>query len=192
MPFSKPVNRQLLHTRKIECTGYHREDGLWDIEAYLIDTKTYSFPNKFRGGIQAGESLHGLGLRLTLDDNFVIQDAQAIIDASPFAVCPAITPRFALLKGLQIKTGWNRHVKTLLGDVKGCTHLVELLAPLATTAFQTIYGATKEKREEEMSANPEKKPALLDTCHALSCDGEVVKTFFPRFYTGQTTDKQNN
>ncbi|ALG67442.1 DUF2889 domain-containing protein [Beggiatoa leptomitoformis] len=186
-----PVTRQLLHTRRIECCGYHREDGLWDIEAYLIDTKSYSFPNKFRDSIQAGEPLHALGLRLTLDDNLLIHEATAIIDASPFAVCPEITPRFALLKGLQIATGWNRKVKNLLGDIKGCTHLVELLAPLATTAYQTIYGATKEKREQEMAEHPDKKPALLDSCHALDCNGVVVKTFFPRFYTGATDKYQD-
>ena len=57
MPLSAPVPRQLLHRRIVQCTGYRREDGLWDIEGQLVDTKAYSFPNEDRGGvIQAGDS----------------------------------------------------------------------------------------------------------------------------------------
>jgi hypothetical protein len=31
MPLSDPAPRQLAHTRAIECKGYERADGLWDI-----------------------------------------------------------------------------------------------------------------------------------------------------------------
>jgi hypothetical protein len=41
MPLSHPVSRKLLHTRAIECHGYERDDGFWDIEAHLVDTKTH-------------------------------------------------------------------------------------------------------------------------------------------------------
>src|SRR3970282_2145791 len=40
MPLPNPAPRRLMHTRAIECTGYERDDGLWDIEAHLTDTKT--------------------------------------------------------------------------------------------------------------------------------------------------------
>ena len=55
MPLPAPAPRQLLHKRVVQCWGYRREDGLWDIEGRLVDTKTYPFPNEDRGGaIQAG------------------------------------------------------------------------------------------------------------------------------------------
>ncbi len=41
MPLSAPAPRQLMHNRAIECRGYQREDGMWDIEGHLVDTKTY-------------------------------------------------------------------------------------------------------------------------------------------------------
>ena len=41
MPLSTPAPRQLMHNRAIECRGYQREDGRWDIEGHLVDTKTY-------------------------------------------------------------------------------------------------------------------------------------------------------
>ena len=40
MPLTNPAPRKLMHTRAIDCKGYERADGLWDIEAHLVDTKT--------------------------------------------------------------------------------------------------------------------------------------------------------
>jgi hypothetical protein len=40
MDLSPPVARKLLHVRSVECRGYLREDGLWDIEGSLKDVKT--------------------------------------------------------------------------------------------------------------------------------------------------------
>ena len=35
MPLSPPVGRQHLHTRRITCQGFYRDDGLWDIEGRI-------------------------------------------------------------------------------------------------------------------------------------------------------------
>ena len=58
MALSRPARREHIHSRDIRCRGFRREDGLWDIEATLEDTKTYSFANRDRGGIAAGEPIH--------------------------------------------------------------------------------------------------------------------------------------
>ena len=55
---AEPSGRASIHSRDIRCCGFRREDGLWDIEATLEDTKTYSFANQDRGGIAAGEPIH--------------------------------------------------------------------------------------------------------------------------------------
>ena len=44
MPLSQPtVARKPMHNRSIQVHSFEREDGLWDIEAELIDTKSYDF-----------------------------------------------------------------------------------------------------------------------------------------------------
>ena len=42
-------------------------------------------------------------------------------------------------EGLRVGPGWRRAVRARLGGVQGCTHPVELLGPLATTAYQTVH-----------------------------------------------------
>ena len=87
MPLSKPQPRKHLHTRKIQCRGYKRDDGLWDIEGRIVDEKTYSFDNTDRGGVAAGEAVHHMEIRLTLDDDLVIKKAEASTEAAPYGIC---------------------------------------------------------------------------------------------------------
>lgn len=181
MPLPEPAPRAPIHTRRVECRGYRREDGLWDIEGALVDIKAYTFTNSFRGDIRPGEPLHAMQIRLTIDDELVIRDVVAVTDAAPYAVCPAIAPAFAKLVGLRIGGGWRKEVLARLGGVQGCTHLVELLWPMATAAYQTVYPILARERP---AAAETRAPAHLDTCHALARDGEIVRREHPRWYTG--------
>jgi hypothetical protein len=171
-----------MHTRQIRCQGFARADGLWDIEGHLVDTKPYDMPNADRpnGKIAAGEHLHEMWIRLTLDTELWVRAVEVVTDFGPYAVCPSIAPNFQRLVGERIKAGWTQRTRELLGGVQGCTHLVELLGPLATTAFQTIY-PVRVKRDSTPSAH---KPALIDTCHAYRSDGPLVKHKWPEHYTG--------
>jgi hypothetical protein len=180
MSLSPPVPRDPIHVRRIDCRGYRRSDGLWDIEGHSTDTKSYGFVNSFRGEIAPGEPIHDMWLRLTLENEPTVIRAEAVTAAGPFAICPAITPAFIRLEGLKIGPGWRRTVQARLGGVQGCTHLVELLGPLATTAYQTIH-AWRARHEPQVATD--RPPSLLDSCHALARDGEVVRTHFPRWYT---------
>ncbi len=176
MPLSAPAAREKLHTRSIVIEGFRREDGLFDIEASLDDTKTYAFANEDRGEIRPGEKLHGMLLRLTIDEDMVVVACEADTEFGPYTVCPAIAPNFARLAGLRIGPGWNRKVKEVVGGVKGCTHLVELLGPMATVAFQTLVVLRRKKTQA-----PSGPPAMLDTCHAYAADGPLVARRWPDY-----------
>ncbi len=182
MPLSPPAAREHLHTREIEMRGFRRADGRWDIEGHLTDVKTYGFGNEWRGEIGPGTPIHDMWIRLTLDDALTVREIEVTTDASPFRICPEVAPNFAAVTGMTIGPGWNRRVKEALGGRQGCTHLVELLGAMATVAIQTQV-RDREKRVEA-AGTPAKRPRFLDSCYALSSDGEVTKRFWPAFYTG--------
>lgn len=188
MPLSAPAPRRLLHNRTVQCWGYHREDGLWDIEGRMVDTKTYAFPNEDRGGsLQPGDPLHDMTIRLTVDSQFRIHDIEACIDGSPFSLCPAIVDRYRKLIGVTIGPGWSLKLRELLAGINGCTHMTELLGPVATTMFQTVYG---KHYDEEDAKPPEERmaPPVLNTCHALDSASPIVKKRWPHVYTGPDND----
>ena len=90
MPLTPHQPRKPIHTRAIECKGYQRDDGLWDIEAHLVDTKTYDFANRDRGDIKAGEPLHEMWLRLTLDLDLKVHDSASYLGTTPDIAWPEI------------------------------------------------------------------------------------------------------
>ncbi|MGH7043792.1 MAG: DUF2889 domain-containing protein [Acetobacteraceae bacterium] len=196
MPLSPSAPREPLHTRSIVLHGYRRTDGLYDIEAQLTDTKTYSFPNENRGMIEAGEPLHGMWMRLTVDEDMRIITAEAATDYAPYAICPQAAPNFARLEGLVIGSGFLKSAAARVGGTVGCTHLRELLQQMATTAFQTIQparaqrevarepGADGEKLDARISQHFGGAPKILNTCLAYSSDGPIVRQRWPHLYTG--------
>ena len=84
MPLTTAATRRLAHTRVVTCHGYQRDDGLWDIEGRIVDTKPYRFRNRDRGGwIEADEALHDMSIRLTINLELEVIEVDAVIDHSP-------------------------------------------------------------------------------------------------------------
>lgn len=190
MPLSTPAPREHLHTRSITYQGYKREDGLWDIEGHLIDTKSYVLKNAWRNQIAVGEPLHEMLIRVTIDDGFEIKDIEAVTDNSPFEICPNITSNYKSLIGVLMGAGWRRIIRQKVGGVAGCTHITELLFPMATVAIQTLmpFKPTIDKNKQSSSSDDKpKRPFVLNTCHAWSTDSSVVKQHEPDFYTGPSS-----
>ncbi|MBI3516499.1 MAG: DUF2889 domain-containing protein [Proteobacteria bacterium] len=188
MALPAPTAREAFHRRRIEVDGFRRDDGLWDIEAHMTDVKTYAFDNDWRGEIRSGEPLHDMWLRVTIDDDLAVRDIVAVAAAHPFRACPQVTGNFRRLIGVSLGAGWRKRVRELLGGVEGCTHLVDLLDPVATVAFQTLRSerarALMAPRPKSAADQPRRRPAVIDTCHAMRADGPVVQQFWPAFYTG--------
>jgi hypothetical protein len=181
VPLSEPAARTPMHTRRIVLQGYQREDGLFDIDAELTDTKFNGFANDDRGFIPPGEPLHGMFMRMTVNEDLLITGFEAATDYAPYAICPEVTPNFARLVGLRIGRGFLRAATERVGGTHGCTHLRELLQQIATVAFQTVYPVRAERASK---AGRDTEPALLNTCYAYGSDSPVVQRRWPERYTG--------
>ena len=181
MPLSVASQRKPLHKRRLTFQAYQRDDGLFDIEGHLIDSKSYDIVNADRGGVIAtGEALHEMLVRVTIDDTMLIHHAEASTEWAPFHYCKSANHSFSRLVGETIGKGWNRKVRSLLGSTEGCTHIYEMLGQLATTAFQAV----SFKSANHQDTTSKHKPAILDTCYALASTSPVVAREWPEHYTG--------
>ena len=108
---SNPAPRQHLHTRRIHCEGFQRGDGLWDIEACLIDTKQRAYNNPERGDIPPGEPIHEMYIRVTIDLDMEIHDVESTTPYTPFATCLGASPNMKKLIGLKIGAGWLKEAR---------------------------------------------------------------------------------
>jgi hypothetical protein len=182
MPLPIPqVERELTHTRRVRYEGYKRADGHWDIEAHLTDVKNHDF-NLRTGVRRAGQAVHGMWVRITIDRSFEVLEAIASADAVPYpGGCEQAPAHYHKLVGLNLLKDFRKNVVQRLGGVKGCTHITELLYGMPTAAIQTFAGEVKEDRADG------KRPFQLDQCIALETSGETVRKWYPAWYKKEKT-----
>jgi hypothetical protein len=114
---------------------------------------------------------------LVVDADLCVHDASAKMPATPYGDCQGAAHTLAPLKGLRMGGGWNKRVRELLGGAASCTHIVELMGPMATTAFQGLapqYLTTINRPESEAL-----RQAKVDSCYSYAGHREVVKRLWP-------------
>ena len=188
MPLPSPTtSRAPRHTRSIVAQAFERDDGLWDIDARITDVKT-RLVEIASGPRPAGEFIHDLSLRITVDTQFNIVDAIAVSDAVPyFGFCEAIGPAYKKLVGLNLMKGFRQAVKERLAGVEGCTHLTELAGVLPTATIQAFAGDVLPTRDGVVDDTGAHPPFQLDRCHSLRRDGPAVAKYYPRWVVKPAT-----
>ena len=179
MPLSQAGEREMIHTRTIDIRAYRRDDELFDIEGHILDVKPFTH-HMLDSHRSAGEPVHDMWLRLTIDKAMVVQSAEAKLDVGAHFICHRVEPNFADLAGLKIGPGWNRAVRERVGHDRGCTHLVEMLAQMATAAFQAMWSEREPDGEVHRRAEDRVLPkGLLNSCFTYRGDSPFVREYFP-------------
>jgi hypothetical protein len=172
MPLATPTARREVHHRSIDMHAFARDDGLFDVEARLIDRKPFDYvrPSSAKA-VPAGEPLHDLWVRVTLDDSFTVRSIDASSDVTPWTLCREAEATLQVLVGERVARGWSSKVKERLRGAAGCTHLMEMLITMGTTALQGIRGSDPSRR---LTAE-----GKIDTCYAYGRQRSVVKMLWP-------------
>ncbi|MFD1709751.1 DUF2889 domain-containing protein [Ottowia sp. GY511] len=177
MPLSPPAPRAHLHNRDVSFRGYQRDDGLWDIEAELRDAKTMAFTIPGERTRAAGEPIHGMRIRLTVDDQTVVRAIEVDMEHVPHGPCPEAAAPMQRMVGASLSRGWRRSIEEHLGGIQGCTHLRELLFNMATAAFQTMV--------RSLTLPDGVPPPFLGKCKTWDFDSPTVEKIYPMFFQRQ-------
>lgn len=175
MPLPEPAPRTPMHTRRVTYQGFRRDDGLWDIEGELHDSKPHAFEIEGEGQWQPHEAIHHMRLRVTFDEAMVIRAIDVAMDSHPHDPCPQAMAPMQRMVGETLGRGWRQTIQRHLGGVQGCTHLRELLFNLATAAFQTRSASFAPPADG-------RPPPHLGQCLAWDFDGPVVEKVYPMFF----------
>jgi len=178
-PVHPSITRRPLHRRALDVQVFAREDGLFDVEASLIDTKSQDVP---LAGVprNAGDPIHEMQLHLTVDATLTITAASSDTRWMPYPdACADHGDAYARLVGLNLLKGFRQAVAERVGGTAGCTHLTELCQILPTAVIQALAGSVIDTREGDGDGHP---PFQLDRCHALKRDGATVAKFYPRWH----------
>lgn len=178
MSTTDDYTREAIHHRKVDMQFYRRSDGLFEVEGRLTDTKTHPFTRQLgTSSLQPGEPVHDMVVRLVIDAEMHIHDVRVQMLSTPFPVCRGAQETLKSLIGLTIAKGWNKKVRDLLGGSQSCTHLMEMLGPMATTAYQGL--APQRIARVNKPENAHLRTAKVDSCYAYSAEREIVAKLWP-------------
>ena len=184
LPPSAAHSRRPLQTRTTSCSSFLRDDGLWEIEGYLIDTRSYDHQTRWRGQLPQGAPIHDMRMRIVFDDDLTIRDIAVAIDAAPYPeVCPQAVANYHRLIGQRLGKGFMQVAQQYVGKTAGCTHQTVLLQAMNTTATRTYntHAAYKAEGGAEQAGMPEGtlSPVVLGTCHSFTPDSPIVAYYWP-------------
>ncbi|MGB2815594.1 MAG: DUF2889 domain-containing protein [Burkholderiaceae bacterium] len=173
MPLSPPAPRTDLHRRRMDFRGYRRDDGLFDIECTLLDTKGMDVPLLgVSRVVKAGEPMHDMSIRMRVNDDLEVIDIEASSDATPYAVCPDAVASLQTVKGMKIGAGWTYAIKRQLVGAASCTHLAEMLIAMGTAAYQTVVPYNRLNGKETPGFTLDKK---VDSCYAYAAERPLIR-----------------
>lgn len=174
------VSREELHFRRIDFRGFRRSDGLFEVEARLTDRKTHDFAPPSGGRhVAAGDTIHDHGLRVVFGEDMVIREVATAIRAYPYRECPGGGDTLQAMVGVRIGPGWSGELRKRLPSCDTCTHLKEMMIPLASAAFQTVYSVGSSRVDERDASG---RPRKIDSCHAYGAARELVALQWPAFH----------
>lgn len=183
MPLSDPAPRQPIHTRQITIEAFEREDGLIDLEATLVDAKPFVFRLSVdRPQLAAGEPIHRISLRLTVDADAVIRHTEVAMDATPYTYCSEVPLRFDL-NGIRMGAGFMKAVRERIGPADNCWHAQQMLPQMATALVQATFPANRE-RLQRLPEGERPTPPMLNTCVGWQSHRAHVRIEHPLHFTG--------
>ena len=151
--------------------GYKRADGLCDIEAHLIDIKDHDF-TLMTGVRRAGEPIHDMWLRVTIDRNFTIVRRRG----AHRRACPIRAAATGSRRPTASSSARTSSQRLPQARCRRCSAACAAArtsprcsAGLPTAAIQTFAGL----RDARTRATA--KPFQLDHCHALETTTETVR-----------------
>ena len=173
---SKPAERRLVHRRSMSVHVFRVGDGRWEAIAEVVDIKSRDYPIGDRV-VRAGQPLHHMRIRLIVNSDFDVLDADARTLAAPYpGDCDDDLGRYRELVGLNLARGFSRALSDRFHGEKGCTHISELARTLPTAVMIAVRGDMGDPEADTIE-----QPRHVGRCRGLRLDGPVVRSRYPRW-----------
>jgi hypothetical protein len=171
------------HERTITITTHPAGTDKVVVEGRLVDRRLQDYYLVTGEKRPAGE-IHHMVVRLLIETaGFSIEDVEVDLVEVPREECAEVRGTLDVIRGEKIARGYSGRMKTLLGGVKSCTHLLTLLIAMGPAALQGIFSsrAVKPMDMAAMLTEPSRvkffMKTLINTCRVWRDDGPALKRF---------------
>jgi len=122
-------------------------------------------------------TIHRMIVRMLVNpDTMVIEDCELEMPGVPRDECGELAGSLSVIRGLSITRGFSLKVKSLLGGVNGCTHVMSLVIEMAPAALQGLWAIKSQRPMERSDLQDDGRlkrfsDVLLNTCRIWREDG---------------------
>lgn len=170
-----PADRKI-HSRDIRLATYPYRENSIIVEGFLKDER-YLPVFDITGDVKPAGVIHHFGIWLTVDsDPLMIRDAEAEMITLPMTECRALADSVAALAGLEIRSGFSRKVRDIMGGPDGCTHLCHLATVMIQEVVQGFFVRKRQTKPPLPSSvdTLDNKEMLIDSCRMWKPDGPKI------------------
>lgn len=169
-------NKTKLHTRDIQLATYPHEDSTVIVHGVLKDLRHVNIFDITGKMLEPGV-IHHMDVKLLIHSNpLTIEAAEAKMLHVPMDECHDTLDTIDQLIGVQIKSGFSKKIRTIMGGNRGCTHLCQLINTMSQEIVQgwlTHKSRKKFPAPKDMDSFKE-KAYLIDSCRLWTKDGPKI------------------
>ncbi len=126
-------------------------------------------------------TVHHMSVTLLIaPDPLRIIEAEAEMMTIPMTQCPDTLDRIELIKGLEIKPGFSREIRSLVGGSDGCAHLCTLVKTMGTEILHgwMAWKGSQAPDPKMPLSSIKGKAYLVDSCRLWKEGGPKYKEIF--------------
>ena len=183
-------NKPKIHTRDIKLATYPHNNSRIIVHGTLKDRR-YIRIFDVTGTVLEPGVIHHMDVKLMIrSEPLTIEDVQATMIHVPLTECRATLDTVKRLKGIEIKSGFSRQIRSIMGGKKGCTHLCQLIIVMGQ---EIVQGWLTRKREKTMPVPEDldslgEKNFLIDSCRMWTQNGRKMKILEQAVKTRQPSE----
>jgi hypothetical protein len=170
-------NTKAIHTRDINLATHPLPDSKILVHGVLKDMRTIKIFDVTGTPMEPGIIHHMEVILLIKSDPLMIEDAESDMIQVPMPECRTTLDTVEKLKGLKIRSGFSKNIRSIMGGTKGCAHLCGLILAMGQ---EIVHGQLTWKRKDYVPPpkdfeNFDEKQFLIDSCRMWTKDGPKMK-----------------
>lgn len=179
-------NKIAIHTRDITLATHPFPDSSIIVHGILKDQRETRIFDVTGAVMEPGIIHHMEACVLIKSDPLRIEDAEADMVHVPIPECRSTLDTIEKLKGLEIRSGFSKNIRRIMGGKEGCTHLCSLILAMGQ---EIVQGWLTHKRKKYSPApkdfdNFDEKRFLIDSCRMWAKNGPKMKNLVKAMRNG--------
>jgi hypothetical protein len=171
--------KEHVQSRRIEINSFDVGDGRIQVEGRLRDWQR----PRLGGSLLGPFLVHDIRVCITVNGyNMAIEAVEGEMCHQPRNGCSEVLPLMGDLVGVEVTKGFAKQVKELIGGVRGCTHVRNLVINLGPAALQGFWCGYLANKVSGFSPNDPRIQKYANSCLLWREDGPLVNE--PSRYLG--------